>query len=89
MRPVAHVKGREYPTPMDLPQAASLLTDLERAPERVQLHHGELEGIVSVCMDDIYELVGTGADNDRKMRLVAIEYRARLLLERFKKLRIN
>ena len=40
-------------------------------------------------MGEIYELSLSGKDNDRKMKLVKIEYRARMLLERFKKLGAN
>ena len=34
----------------------------------------------------LYELSLSGRNDERKMKLVAIEYRARLLLERFKKM---
>lgn len=37
-------------------------------------------------MDETYQLSLTGADNDRQMRSVALEYRARLVLERGRKL---
>jgi hypothetical protein len=40
-------------------------------------------------MEDTYQLSLTGVDNDRKMRLVALEYRARLVLERFRKANVN
>ena len=40
-------------------------------------------------MDEIFALAKSGENNDRKMELVGIEYRARLLLERFKKLAVN
>ncbi|MHC4696937.1 MAG: hypothetical protein ACYTFA_09355 [Planctomycetota bacterium] len=36
-------------------------------------------------MDEIFELAKTGEHKERKMELVALEYRARLLLERWKK----
>lgn len=74
---------------MDLSKAEFLLTELERHPERAQLHHGEIEKIIASCMDEVYGLAKTGADDERKMRLVAIEHRARLPLERFKKLGVN
>ena len=40
-------------------------------------------------MDAIYELSVSGEDDGRKMQLDGIEYRARLLLERYKKLAVN
>jgi len=77
------------PRPMNLADADKLLTELDSSPESVQLHHGELKRLVASCMDAVYDLSVSGEDNERKMRLVAIEYQARLLLERFKKLAVN
>ena len=44
------------------------------------------ERLIAPCMDAIYELsrCGCGVDNERKTRLVDIEYRARLVLERWR-----
>ena len=36
-------------------------------------------------MDEIHRLAKSGEDDERKMKLVALEYRARLVLERFRK----
>lgn len=36
-------------------------------------------------MDEIFQPAKTGEDRERKMEPVALEYRARLLLERWKK----
>ena len=66
---------------MEIASTQELLRDLERQPERVQLHKTALEETVASCMDEIHRLAQDG-ENDRKMQLVAIEYRARLLLER-------
>jgi hypothetical protein len=63
----------------------ALLTDLEQSPRRVQLHHAELESMISWCMDEVFELAKSGEHRERKMELVGLEYRARLLLERWKK----
>ncbi len=63
--------------------------ELERDPASVQLHHGRLEEAVATCMSDIYKLPLSVADSDHKMKLVAIEYRARLVLERFRRLAVN
>ncbi len=62
-----------------------LLSDLEHHPQQVQLHHAELESGISWLMDEIHRLAQTSEDDGRKMQLVAIEYRARLLLERWRK----
>jgi hypothetical protein len=56
----------------------------EKSPEQVQLYHGYLETMSTTLMEDIYQLSLTGANNDRKMRLVALEYRARLVPEPFR-----
>ena len=74
---------------MNLATAKTLLDALEESPQHVQLHYGELERLIATCMDTIFELSLSSEDNDRKMALVAVEYRARLLLERYKKLTMN
>ena len=74
---------------MDLPCSEALVGQLERSPERVPLYFGNLETMIATLMEDIYQLSQTGADNDRKMRLVALEYRARLVLDRFRKQNVN
>ena len=63
----------------------ALLADLERSPRRVQLHRAELESMVASCMDEIYELAKSGEAKERKMELAALEYRARIVPERWKK----
>ena len=74
---------------MKTAEAETLLADLEQQADRVQLHHAELENLIASCMDEIYELSLSGKEKDRKMKLVAIEHRARLVLARFKKLGAN
>jgi hypothetical protein len=69
----------------DTADCRSLLADLERTPRRVQLHHAELETMTAWCMDEIYRLAKSAKHKERKMELVGLEYRARLLLERWKK----
>ena len=70
---------------MDFAHGDRLLTALEARPEDVQLYHGELETMIAECMERVYELAKQGGRDDEKMRLTALEYRARLLLERWKK----
>ncbi len=74
---------------MNLATTKTLLDALEESPESVQLHHGELERLIASCVDEIFVLAKSGANNDRKMQLVGVEYRARLLMERYKKLAVN
>ena len=74
---------------MNLANAKTLLDSLEESPQHVQFHHGELERLIRECMDEVFTLAKSGADNDRKMQLVGIELRTRLLLERYKKLTVN
>ncbi len=73
---------------MEIASTQELLRDLERTPERVQLHKAALEETIAWCMDEIHRLAQDG-ENQRKMQLVAIEYRARLLLERWTKRNLN
>ena len=73
---------------MEIANTRELFSDLERKPERVQLHKAALEETIAWCMDEIHRLAQDG-ENDRKMQLVAIEYRARLLLERWTKRNLN
>ena len=73
---------------MEIASTQELLRDLERQPERVQLHKTALEEMIAWCAEEIHRLAQDG-ENDRKMQLVAIEYRARLLLERWTKRNLN
>ena len=69
----------------DTADCRSLLADLEQSPRRIQLHHADRVTMIAWCMDEIFELAKSGEDKERKVELVALEYRARLLLERWKK----
>ena len=66
---------------MDLARSEALVGQLEKSPEQVQLFHGDLEKLISWTMEAIYQLSKRGDDDKRKMKLVALEYRARLVLE--------
>lgn len=71
---------------MGVDQWCALITYLERSPRTLKLYFTELQRLIAECMDEVYELAKTGADNDRKMLLVNLEYRSRLLLKRWRKL---
>lgn len=73
---------------MEIASTQQLVRDLERKRERVQLHKTALEETIAWCMEEIHRLAQDG-ENQRKMQLVAIEYRARLLLERWTKRNLN
>ncbi len=62
-----------------------LIETLEADPVKVTAYYIELEQFIAWCMDDVYRLAKSGEDDERKMKLVALEYRARLVLERFRK----
>lgn len=79
-----YTHGLWYNSPVDIARCKTLLSDLEQSPRRVQLHHGELSAMISDCMDEVFELSKSVEDNTRKMQLVGVEYRARLLLDRWK-----
>lgn len=70
---------------MNLPASEQLLSELYAQPDRVQTYFSELERLISECMDEVYRLAQTGEDDVLKMRHVAIEYKARLLIERYRK----
>ena len=74
-----------YTRPVNLSDAKSLLDDLERKPGRIELFTADLEAFILRTMDTVYKLAKRGDNDERKMRMVGLEYRARLLLERLKK----
>ncbi len=49
------------------------------------MSNSRLESVIAWCMDEIHRLARSGEDDERKMKLVALEYRARLVLERLRK----
>jgi len=74
---------------MHVESAEQLLSRLSNDSNMVQLHYRELESLIAWCMDEVYRLAKSGEDDDLKMRLVALEYKARLLIERFRKAAVN
>lgn len=70
---------------MNLSQTESLVRDLEQAPFQVQTYYSELERTISWLMDRIFE----STSPDEKVRLAALELRARGVLERYRKARVN
>ena len=70
---------------MDDRTCHQLLTTLQANPADVQLYHAELESMIGDCMKRVLELAKQGGCDDEKMKLVVLEYRVRLLLERWKK----
>ncbi len=78
-----------YTQPVNLPAAQAVIADLERHPRRIELFSAEFEAFILWTMDAVYKLAKRGDDDERKMRMVGFEYRARLLLERMKKTGLN
>ena len=58
-----------------------MIAELERDPERVPAYYGELESAIRWLMDTTYLV----PDADKKTPMAAVEMRARLVLERFRK----
>ncbi len=70
---------------MDLSRAQHLIETLEADPGKLPAYYLHLENVIAWCMDEIFRLAKSGEDDERKMKLVALECRARLVLERFRK----
>ncbi len=70
---------------MDLTRSQRLIETLEADPGKLPAFYIDLEQLVAWCMDEIHRLAKSGEDDEPKMKLVALEYRARLVLERFRK----
>ena len=74
---------------MYLTRTKSPITDLNSSPEWGATSYPELEKSIAWSMDEVYKLAQTSKDDNLKMRIVALEYRARLLLERWKRVGVN
>ena len=70
---------------MNLTRSQHLIETLEADPGKLPAFYIDLERFIAWCMDEIFRLAKGGDDDERKMKLVALEYRARLVLERFRK----
>ncbi len=68
---------------MDLARSQRLIETLEADPAKVPAYYLHLENVIAWCMDEIFRLAKSGEDGEHKIKLVALEYRARLVLERF------
>ena len=62
-----------------------LFETLEADPAKLPAYYLHLENVIAWCMDEIHRLAKSGEDDEPKMKLVALEYRARLVWERFRK----
>ena len=70
---------------MDITRSHHLIETLEADLAKLPAFYIDLERFIAWCMDEIFRLAKSGEDDERKMKLVALEYRARLVLERFRK----
>ena len=57
-----------------------LLADLEHHRTRARLNHAELEVLITTRTEEVCGLAQSGQDDARKLRPLALEQRARLLL---------
>ncbi len=69
---------------MYLTRSLHLIETLEADPTKLPAFYFHLESVIAWCMDEIFRLAKSGEDDEGKMKLVALEYRARLVLERFR-----
>ena len=70
---------------MDVTRSQHLIETLEADPAKLPAYYIDRERFIALCMDEIFRLAESGEDDERKMKLVALEHRARLVLERFRK----
>ena len=70
---------------MDPCGCQALVAELEHDPERVPAYYGELESAIRWLMDTTY----LEPDAAKRTRMAAVEMRARLVLERFRKQNVN
>ena len=66
---------------MDASRCHDLVTELEFDPDLVPAYYGELESSIDWLMQRTFD----SKDSAEKTRLVMVEMRARLVLERWKK----
>ena len=70
---------------MNLTHFKQLVSDLEADPQRLPAFFCEVEQSIEWLMDATFESKNKG----EKQRLAAVELRLRLVLDRFKKERVN
>ena len=70
---------------MDLTGSQRMIETPEADRAKLPAFYIDLEQVVAQCMDEIFRLAKSGEDDERKMKLVALEHRARLVLKRFRK----
>ncbi len=70
---------------MSVARSEHLIESLEADLVKVPAYYLHLENVIAWCKGEIFRLAKSGEDDERKMKLVALEHRARLVLERFRK----
>ena len=70
---------------MDITRSQHLIEMPEADPAKLPAYYLHVENVIAWCMDEIFRLAKSSEDDEHKMKLVALEYRARLVLERFRK----
>ena len=70
---------------MNLARCRKLASDLEDGPDRLRAFYSEVEEAIRWLMDETF----ASKDNDEKVRLASTEMRLRLVLDRFRKARVN
>ena len=70
---------------MNLAYFQQLASGLEDGPDRLPAFYAEVEQAIRWLMDETF----VSKDNDEKVRLASTEMRLRLVLDRFRKARVN
>ena len=76
---------RRTRTAMTDAEAQAMIAELEREPSRMPMYLGTVQLFIAACLGRIIELAKSGEDDEHRMRFVALEYRARLVLDRWRK----
>ena len=81
--------GRWPDFTITLTRSQHLIETLEADPAKLPAFYLHMENVIAWCMDEIFRLSKSAEDDERKMKLVALEYRARLVLKRSRNLDAN
>ena len=66
---------------MDITRSQHLIETLEADPGKVRAFYLHLENVIAWCTEEMHRLAESGEDDEREMKLVALESRARIVLE--------
>ena len=76
---------RRPQTAMTDAEAHAMIAELEGNPSRMPMYLHTVEAFIASTMGRVYALAKSGEDDGLKMQLVVLEYRARLVPDRWRK----